>query len=100
MQIPVLISTVNSGIIISEVKRTAAPIKKGKVNKMKNATYKEERYMDRDDLRNLCIKNNWYTRGNSDEYENLLHTCGGNKKIITTDDILNICLLDPFNGDD
>ena len=46
--------------------------------------------MDRDDLRNLCIKNNWYTRGNSDEYENLLHVCGGNKKIITTDDVVKI----------
>ena len=34
--------------------------------------YKETRKMPMDRLRNLCIKYNWYTHGNTEEYNNLL----------------------------
>lgn len=33
---------------------------------------KETRRIDFYDLRNLCIRNNWYTRGSNDEYEKTL----------------------------
>lgn len=33
---------------------------------------KETRIMTTDDLRNLCIKENWYTCGDCEEYSNLL----------------------------
>ena len=52
------------------------------------ANYKEIRRLYDDDLRNLCINKNWYTRGNTEEYTNLLNMC--NKNNITTNDIVEI----------
>ena len=34
--------------------------------------FRERRILYRDDLRNLCIKKQWYTRGDCAEYENML----------------------------
>lgn len=41
-----------------------------------------------DDLRNLCIRNNWYTCGTVKEYEKMLAMC--KKDNITTKDIVKI----------
>ena len=50
--------------------------------------FKERRILYRDDLRNLCIKKQWYTRGDCAEYENMLSMTGDGKKHITTSDIV------------
>lgn len=50
--------------------------------------YVEVRKLDADDLRSLCISNNWYTRGNSEEYANLMKMC--DNEHITTDIIVEI----------
>lgn len=50
--------------------------------------YKEVRKLYDDNLRSLCISKNWYTRGNCEEYQNLMSMC--NKENITTDDIVEI----------
>ena len=42
--------------------------------------FKERRILYRDDLRNLCIKKQWYTRGDCAEYENMLSMTGDGKK--------------------
>lgn len=34
--------------------------------------FKEIRYLDSDKLRSLCIHQNWYTKGTSEEYEHLM----------------------------
>ena len=52
--------------------------------------FKERRILYRDDLRNLCIKKQWYTRGDCAEYENMLSMTGDGKKHITTSDIVAI----------
>lgn len=54
---------------------------------MKNG-YIEERKMFADDLRRLCIRNNWFTRGNNDEYDTFLNMA--KKENITTDDIVEL----------
>lgn len=54
---------------------------------MKNG-YTEERKMFADDLRRLCIRNNWFTRGNNDEYNTFLNMA--KKENITTDDIVEL----------
>lgn len=51
---------------------------------------KETRRIFAEDLRNLCIRNNWYTRGNSAEYNHLLLDLAENKLNITTEDIVAI----------
>lgn len=40
------------------------------------------------DLRNLCIRNNWYTCGTVKEYQKMLNIC--DKDNITTNDIVKI----------
>lgn len=50
--------------------------------------YKEIRKLDFYDLRKLCIKRDWYTGGNNDEYHNMLQMA--KKENITTDDIVEI----------
>ena len=52
--------------------------------------FKDRRILYRDDLRNLCIKKQWYTRGDCAEYENMLSMTGDGKKHITTSDIVAI----------
>lgn len=46
---------------------------------------KETRKIHSDDLRNLCIKKNWYTKGTGEEYSNLLATADGINNIETQD---------------
>lgn len=52
--------------------------------------YREIRRIFSDDLRNLCIKKDWYTRGNCKEYCHLLNELAHEKENITTDDIVEI----------
>lgn len=53
------------------------------------AAMRETRRLYRDDLRRLCIENNWYTRGANVEYEKML-TFADNCQNITTADIVKI----------
>lgn len=39
---------------------------------MKRFNIVEAKVLRTDDLRNVCIKNNWYTCGSCEDYENLL----------------------------
>ena len=41
-------------------------------------------------LRELCIENDWYTRGDNDEYEHLLLDLAGSKPHLDTDGIIAI----------
>ena len=50
--------------------------------------YKEVRTLHHSDLRALCIKENWYTGGTNEEYDNLFKMT--EKENITTDDIVEI----------
>lgn len=52
--------------------------------------YKETRTLSAEDLRNLCIKNHWYTKGTCEEYSHLLYDLAENKEHLTTDDIIEI----------
>ena len=52
--------------------------------------YREIRKIHANSLRNLCNAKNWYTRGNTEEYSNLLYDMTENKENITTDDIVEI----------
>lgn len=36
---------------------------------------KEIKRIDTDKLRGICIKNNWYTKGNNEEYSNMFSMC-------------------------
>lgn len=49
---------------------------------------KEFRQLSKSDLRSLCIRQNWYTCGNNEEYSNMLNKA--NKGNITTNDIVAI----------
>lgn len=49
---------------------------------------KERRELYASDLRELCIKNKWYTRGTNEDYNNLFDFIRG--KEITTDAIVDI----------
>ena len=51
---------------------------------------KETRKISALDLRKLCIERNWYTRGDCEEYENLLFNLADSKENITTEDIVAI----------
>ncbi len=52
--------------------------------------YKEIRKISASALRALCIKNDWYTHGDNDEYSHLLLDLAQHKENITTDDIVEI----------
>lgn len=52
-------------------------------------SYIEERKLFSDDLRNLCIENRWYTRGNNADYMYLLNHVDSIENV-TTDDIVEI----------
>lgn len=47
---------------------------------------KETRQLNSEELRTLCIKKEWYTRGNNEEYRELLNYANDTQNI-TTDDI-------------
>lgn len=49
--------------------------------------YTETRVLWMSDLRNLCIRKNWYDEGNNEEYEEMLLQFRGSKTV-TTDEIL------------
>lgn len=51
--------------------------------------YREVRKLSREDLRALCIRNDWYTGGNNAEYYNLMCKVD-NIYHVTTDDIVEI----------
>lgn len=56
---------------------------------------KETRIMTMDDLRNLCIKENWYTCGDCEEYDNLLNmTKNGWKRRNITANVLYKMAID------
>lgn len=50
--------------------------------------YREIRKIDASDIRGLCIKHNWFTRGNKAEYDVLLQYGFG--KEITTDELVEM----------
>lgn len=52
--------------------------------------FREVRKIRDESLRALCIKNDWYTRGNIEEYEHLLFDLADDKENVTTDDICEI----------
>lgn len=54
---------------------------------------KETRIINWNDLRNLCIKNDWYTRGNNEEYANMLDYATSNdlntaRMMVVAEDII------------
>lgn len=51
--------------------------------------YKEVRILHSDNLRRLCIKQNWYTKGDNEEYQKLLDFADSLSNV-TTDDIIKI----------
>lgn len=68
--------------------------------------YKETRYLFADDLRNLCIKHRWYTKGACADYNHLLYDLADRKNNLGTDDIIEIAKdiiahseIDPEFGD-
>ena len=52
--------------------------------------YKEIRTLTAYNLRELCIRQNWYTYGDNAEYEHLLYDLAANKPNLTTEDIIEI----------
>lgn len=52
--------------------------------------YKEIRKISASSLRALCIKNDWYTAGDNDEYGHLLYDLANDKENLTTEDIIEI----------
>lgn len=52
--------------------------------------YREIRKIHADSLRNLCIAENWYTKGDNEAYKHLLLDLADRKRNITTDDIVEI----------
>ena len=52
--------------------------------------YKEIRKVRASSLRALCIRQNWYTAGDNDEYNHLLYDLAGNKENLSTADIIEI----------
>lgn len=53
-------------------------------------SYKEIRTLTAYNLRELCIRQNWYTRGDNAEYEHLLYDLAASKPHLTTEDIIEI----------
>lgn len=54
------------------------------------SSYKEIRTLTAYSLRALCIRQNWYTRGDNAEYEHLLYDLADSKLHLTTEDIIEI----------
>ena len=54
------------------------------------SNYKEIRTLTAYSLRALCIRQNWYTRGDNAAYEHLLFDLADSKPHLTTQDIINI----------
>ena len=54
------------------------------------SSYKEIRTLTAYSLRALCIRQNWYTRGDNAEYEHLLYDLADSKPNLPTQDIIEI----------
>jgi len=54
------------------------------------SNYKEIRRLTARDLRELCINQNWYTKGTQQEYNHLLLDLAADKEHLTTTDIIEI----------
>lgn len=54
--------------------------------------YKEIRTISAYSLRALCIRHDWYTNGDNDEYEHLLYDLAGGRPHLTTEDIIAIAV--------
>ena len=52
--------------------------------------YKEIRVIRASSLRALCVRQNWYTAGDNDEYGHLLLDLAGSKENLSTADIMEI----------
>lgn len=52
--------------------------------------YKEIRTLTAYNLRELCIRQSWYTYGDNAEYEHLLYDLAASKPHLTTEDIIEI----------
>ena len=52
--------------------------------------YKEIRQISASSLRALCIRQNWYTAGDNDEYSHLLYDLANDKENLSTADIIEI----------
>ena len=52
--------------------------------------YKEIRKISASSLRTLCIRQDWYTAGDNDEYGHLLFNLAGYKVNLSTADIIEI----------
>ena len=52
--------------------------------------YKESRVIRASSLRALCVRQNWYTAGDNDEYGHLLLDLAGSKENLSTADIMEI----------
>lgn len=52
--------------------------------------FREVRTVSASDIRKLCIRNNWYTRGDNDQYEHLQNDLCEQKDNLTTEDIVEI----------
>lgn len=52
--------------------------------------FKETRRISANNLRALCVRQDWYTGGTVEEYEHLLLDLADNKENITTADIVEI----------
>ena len=55
-----------------------------------NSAYRETRRLSPSALRALCIRQEWYTCGDNDEYGHLLLDLAGSKPHLSTDDIITI----------
>ncbi len=53
-------------------------------------SFKEIRTISAESLRALCIREEWYTNGDNDEYGHLLFDLADRKENITTDDVCEI----------
>lgn len=58
------------------------------MKKKEDLKINERRVIYYDDLRQLCISNNWYTKGDCNSYSKMLSKAG--KSNITTNDIVEI----------
>ena len=52
--------------------------------------YKEIRKISASSLRALCVRQDWYTAGDNDEYGHLLFNLAGDKENLSTADIIEI----------
>ena len=53
-------------------------------------SYKEIRQLSAISLRELCIRQNWYTSGSNEEYRHLLLDLASHNQNLTTEDIIEI----------